>query len=94
MTSPGMLVSSTIFGVIIGAAYPIAILAVMYRRDVRNAYSGIAPVVFPSQRKRSERSESRDEEEVEDALPGARPALEDGIKEPTDPGVRPRREEE
>jgi hypothetical protein len=93
MMSPGMMVGSTIFSALIYSAYPIAILAVMFRRDVRTAYSGIAPVILPSERSRSERSDSPEEEEVEDALPGARPALEDGIKEATDPGVRPPRED-
>jgi hypothetical protein len=94
MMSPGTMIGSTIFSAVLYSAYPIAILAVMYRREVRDAYSGKAPVVLPSKRTRSERAESLEEEDVEDALPGARPALEEGIKEPTDPGVRPQREEE
>ncbi len=87
LLSPAVMTGSTIFMTLIYSAYPIAILAVMYRRDVRAAYSGLAPVVLPSRGKRSERTASPDEEVVVDALPGARPALEDGIKQPTDPGL-------
>jgi hypothetical protein len=93
MMSPGAMVGSSVFSAVLYAAYPIAILAVMYRRDVRDAYSGNAPVVLPSERKRSERVESRGEKS-ENALPGARPDLEEGVKDATEPGVRPRREEE